>query len=145
MARYICRISTDRSPGEVFDYLSDFRTVAEWDPGVVSSELIGDAPGEGAEYDVMTSNGGREMLFRYRTTAYQRPSGFTVRGRRAPFTSLDTVSIRPEAGRTEVVYDARLLLTFPLSLADPLLAKTFRSIGDAAAAGLAEALDGELI
>jgi len=143
VARYTCRIVTERSREQVFDHLSDFRTVAQWDPGVVSSELIGDDPGDGAVYDVVTSNGGRELRFRYRTVEFDRPARFTVRGRRFPFTSLDTVTVERVDEMTEVVYDARLMLSFPLSLGDRLLREPFRRIGDAAAAGLADTLDGE--
>lgn len=144
MARYVARVATDRSPADVFAYLSDFRTVAEWDPGVVSSEQVdGDGAGKGATYDVLTSNNGREMLFRYRTTEYAEPSTFTVVGKRFPLTSTDRVTVAVEGGRTLVTYDATLAVPLVTALADRVIGPTFEKIGDAAAQGLADALGGE--
>ena len=143
MARYVARIVTNRTPEDVFAYLSDFRTVAEWDPGVVSSEqVVGDGPGEGAVYDVVTSNNGRELTFRYRTTAYDEPNRFTVVGKRFPLTSTDTVTVQRGDDGTTVTYDAVLETPVLASLADRIIAPTFQKIGDAAAEGLARALDG---
>lgn len=144
MARYVAKVATDRSPDDVFAYLSDFRTVAEWDPGVVSSDqVVGDGPGKDAVYDVLTSNNGRELLFRYRTTRYEAPRSFTVVGRKFPLTSTDTVSVATAEGRTLVTYDAVLETPVLTSLADRVIRPTFEKIGDAAAQGLADAVGGE--
>ena len=40
MARYNASVYSPRPPGEVFAYLSDFSTTAEWDPGVVEAERL---------------------------------------------------------------------------------------------------------
>ena len=144
MARYVARVATDRSPADVFAYLSDFRTVAEWDPGVLSSEQIdGDGAGPGATYDVVTSNDGRELRFRYRTTEFREPSSFTVVGKRFPLTSTDRVTVATDDGRTIVTYDAVLEVPLLTGLADRVIGPTFEEIGDAAAQGLADALGGE--
>lgn len=144
MARYECRVSTPRSPVEAFDFMADVRNFEQWDPGVVSvTQVKGDGPDPQAVYDVTTSNGGRQMVFRYRFTAFDRPVGFTIVGKKTPFTSTDVVSVEPAEAGSVVTYAADLDMPFPLSLADRWLQGVFDRIGDKAAAGLAEALDGE--
>jgi hypothetical protein len=61
------------------------------------------------------------------------------------FTSIDVVEVNEGGEGTLIVYDATLRMPFPLSLADPLLAKAFRGIGDKAAAGLEQVLNGTLV
>ena len=68
MPRYIATVSTDRSPEEVFAYLSDLTTFAEWDPGVERVELVaGTAGGDDAVYDVTLDRG---MTLRYEVTQF---------------------------------------------------------------------------
>ncbi len=146
MARYVARVRTPKSPDQVFPYMADLRNFAEWDPGVVRSEQVtGDGPGPDAVYDVTVKNGGREMTLRYRVTDYDPPRRIEVVGKTRLLTSTDVVEVTPADDGSLVVYDAKLDLPFPLSLADPLLAKAFQKIGDKAAAGLEKALDGSLV
>lgn len=144
MAHYECRVSTPRTPADAFDFMADVRNFELWDPGVVSvAQVAGDGPDPQAVYDVTTSNAGRQMVFRYRVTAFDRPVGFTIVGKKTPFTSTDVVSIEPADDGSVVTYAADLDMPFPLSLADRWLQGVFDRIGDKAAAGLAEALGGE--
>jgi hypothetical protein len=144
MARYLCRISTRLEQVAVFAYMSDVRNFERWDPGVVSSvQIVGDGAGPDSVYEVLTSNGGRENLFRYETVEYDPPRRFTIVGRKAPFTSTDVIEVDSADGGSIVTYLADLEMPFPLSLADRWLQRIFERIGDAAATGLAEALDGE--
>lgn len=146
MAQYRCRIRTPKDVPTAFAFMADVRNFESWDPGVVSvSQVVGDGPGPSAIYDVVTSNGGREMLFRYRVTNYDEPVGFTIVGRKTPFTSTDVISVEPDAEGSIVTYFADLAMPFPLSLADRWLQGVFDRIGAAAADGLAAALEGELV
>lgn len=146
MAHYRCQIQTPMSVEDAFAYMSDVRNFEQWDPGVVSvTQVAGDGVGPDAAYDVLTSNGGRESLFRYRVTAYDSPVGYTIVGRKTPFTSTDVISVEQHNGGALVTYAADLDMPFPLSLADRWLQGVFDRIGDAAAAGLAEALGGEWV
>ncbi|MFP5331543.1 MAG: SRPBCC family protein [Acidimicrobiia bacterium] len=147
MAQYRCRIRTPMTPADAFDYMADVHHFESWDPGVVAvTQVAGEGAGPSAVYDVTTSNGGRQMVFRYRVTAYDRPVGFTIVGKKAPFTSTDVVSVEPtDGGGSVVTYVAELTMWFPLSVADRWLQGVFDRIGDKAAAGLADALDGERV
>jgi hypothetical protein len=144
MAHYRCRIATPMSAADAFDYMADVRNFEQWDPGVVSAvQVEGDGPGPDATYDLLTSNGGRENLFRYEVTEYRHPEHFTIVGKKAPFTSVDVIDVEVSDNRTIVTYDAVLTVPFPLSLGDRWLQGVFDRIGDAAASGLAKVLNGE--
>ncbi|MDX1448417.1 MAG: SRPBCC family protein [Acidimicrobiia bacterium] len=144
MARYRCLIRTQMKPSDAFDFMADVRNFEQWDPGVVSvTQVAGDGAGPDAVYDVVTSNNGREMTFRYTVTAFDRPVGYTIVGRKTPFTSTDVIGVEPDESGSIVTYEAELTMPFPLSLADRWLQGVFDRIGDKAAAGLSSALDGE--
>jgi hypothetical protein len=129
---------------EAFEYMSDVRNFENWDPGVVSvTQVAGDGPGPDAVYDVLTENNGREQLFRYVVTKYDSPVGYTIVGKKTPFTSTDVISIEADPGGSIVTYAADLTVPFPLSLGDRWLQGVFDRIGDAAASGLASALNGQ--
>lgn len=146
MAHYRCRVETPLSVTDAFAYMADVRNFERWDPGVISvTQVAGDGPGPDASYELLTSNGGRENMFRYVVTAFDDPVGYTIVGRKAPFTSTDVISVEAGGDGAIVTYAADLTMPFPLSLADPWLQKTFDRIGDAAAHGLAGALGGRLL
>lgn len=65
MAHYQTTVRSAWSRERTFDYLADFRRVAEWDPTIESSELTGGTPGEpGATYDVTFSLAGQHSSCR---------------------------------------------------------------------------------
>ena len=139
MARYKASVETERSPDDVFGYLSDFSTAQEWDPGTVESERLGDAPlGEGTEFRLVASFLGRESTLTYRIVEYDPPHAVTFRGENSTVVSLDRITFEPLDAGTRVVYDADLQLRGPLKLADPLLALAFHRVGDRALEGLRE-------
>jgi len=59
-------------------------------------------------------------------------------------TSIDHIYFKKTETGCEVTYDALLELNGPLSFLDVAIKKMFKRIGDKAATGLAEALDGEV-
>ena len=139
MARYRMDVRTDRSPTDVFAYLADLRNFAEWDPGVSSAEQVaGDGPGLGAAYEVEASG----SVLRYEVDRYEPPSVVRAAGSNRWVTSVDTISVEPDGDGSIVTYDADLTLNGVLRLGDPLLALAFKRIGDRAAAGLIEHLEG---
>ena len=60
-------------------------------------------------------------------------------------TSLDTITVVGDGTGSIVTYDAELTLNGLLGLTDPILGLAFKRIGDRAATGLIEALDGEKV
>ncbi len=63
MARFREVIEVERPPAEVFRYVADFTTAAEWDPGIVSSTRSGGPEGVGARYDVRARFRGKTVPF----------------------------------------------------------------------------------
>jgi hypothetical protein len=145
MARYVTTIDSQRSRADLFAYLADFSSAAEWDPGVVAAErLSGDGPvaaGTSFRLSVRTLGGDTPLI--YEVEAIEPPSSVTFRAENAILVSLDTITFAErEGGGTRVRYDADLRLKGPLRLADPVLRLVFARIGDRARDGLCGALDG---
>ncbi len=137
MAHYQASLDASRSPQEAFAYLSDFSTTAEWDPGVVEAERLGDGPvGEGTEFRLLARFLGRETPLVYRMVEYDPPAAMTVRGENASVVSLDRITFEPLSDGTRITYDAQLTLKGAMKLADPLLALAFKRVGDRALEGL---------
>ncbi len=146
MARYTVSVRTSMSPEEAFDYMADLRNFAEWDPGVVSSELVeGDEPALGSVFEVAVNAVGGPMKLRYRIERYERPDVVVAIASNRRLTSDDTITVEAADGGSIVTYDAVLTLNGLFRFADPLLSLAFRRIGDKAAAGLIEALAGERV
>ena len=141
MAHYQATVDTPRPPAQAFSYLSDFTTAAEWDPGTVQSQRLGEGPiGEGTEFRLVAVFLGRKTTLTYRIVEYQPPHAVTFRGENSTVVSLDRITFEPSDGGTRIVYDADLTLKGPLKLADPLLALAFNRVGDHAVAGLRDTI-----
>jgi hypothetical protein len=135
--KYCEEIRSTRPPEEVFDYLARFSSVAEWDPSVVSAQMLTPEPVEaGSEFKVVVRSFGRELPFVYRISTFDRPHVVKLVADTDRLRSEDTITVEPDGDGCTVVYDARLTAKGVASLANPLLAISLRRIGDAAAAGL---------
>jgi len=140
MARYTTTISSPWSAEKAFDYMADLRNFAEWDPGVKSSKISkGTEPGLNTEYDVTVAL----TTLTYVTKEFDRPRRTVAEANSSVLRSYDVIEVTPTSDGCEVLYDAELTLNGPLALADPLLALAFNRIGDKAAAGMVDALDGK--
>ena len=139
MASYKGTVSSTRPPDEVFAYLADFRSVAEWDPTVKSAVQIddGDPLAAGAIFRVTIKTAVSEIVLDYRTIESHRPERIVLRGENKSMVSLDTIVIRDDGqGGAEVTYDAKLELKGARKLADPLLQLAFQRLGNNARDGL---------
>lgn len=92
MAQFTGTVQSHHSPEEVWHYLADLRSVAEWDPSVDRIELTGGEPRtESARYELEVSFRGKALTLPYRTTEVDPPH-------RVVFTAgTDAVSVRDEA------------------------------------------------
>lgn len=141
MARYVAAVESQRPPEQVFDYIADFSTNAEWDPGTVSADRVGGGPiGLGAEFRLVVSFLGRTSRLTYRIVEYDRPRIVTFRGENAAVVSLDRIIVEPWNDGSRLTYDASLTPKGGARLAGPLLAFAFRRVGDRALTGLRAAL-----
>ena len=139
MAHYRMRIRTAWPATESFVYLSDLANFEDWDPGVESAiQVDGDGPGIGATYDVEASG----SVLRYEVDVFDPPHRIRATGRNRWLTSVDTIAVAEDGTGSVITYDADLRLHGPLRVGDPLLALFFRRIGDRAAGGLEEKVQG---
>jgi carbon monoxide dehydrogenase subunit G len=147
MARYVVHVHSPMSPNEAFAYMADLRNFAEWDPGVNEvQQVAGDGPGLESAFDVGVKLPGWTMTLRYETVAYDECANtMTAYAENTLFTSEDTINVVAEGDGSVVTYDAELQLKGLLGLSDPLLNLTFAQIGDRAAAGMIDALNGERV
>jgi dehydrogenase/reductase SDR family member 12 len=142
MAHYTGTVTTSRPPEEVFDYLANFSTVAEWDPGVKDAYPVNSGGARhGARFQVIARFLGRDVPLTYRTVELDRPRRVVLQAANEKVVSSDTISFDPlPGGGTTVTYDADLQLRGPLRVAELPMRLAFRRIGDRARAGLEEAL-----
>lgn len=107
----------------VFDYLSDFTTTNEWDPGTIETTRTAGDGGVGTTYANTSEFNGRRTDLVYETLERERPHRVQFRGRNKTATTLDTMSFAPAAdgSATEITYRADFIFTFPINLVAPLL------------------------
>jgi uncharacterized protein YndB with AHSA1/START domain len=142
MACYRTTVTSPESPVGVFDYLADFSSAAEWDPGVSEARSLTPEPlRAGARFHLVANFLGRRVPLEYRTVEIDPPHRVVLRAESGSAVSEDTITVRALPGSgSEVTYDARLEPRGALRLAGPVLGLLFRRIGDRARAGLAATL-----
>lgn len=134
-------ITVPGDPAAVFDYVADFATTEEWDPGIESARKSSDGPvGLGSEFELTAVFMGRKLRTVYRIEGYDRPNQVVVKGGTTRFTSTDTITVTPVDGSVQVGYRAVFELSGLLRYAEPLLRGTFGKIADKALAGLEKRL-----
>jgi hypothetical protein len=142
MARYKATVTSPSSCEAVFDYLADFRSAAEWDPGVRSARLCRGEPGQpGAEFEITSHFLGRDVPLIYRAVEVDRPRRVLLVAESSSVVSRDEITVVELGdGVTEVTYAADLRLRGPLRVLDPALRILFTRVGDKARDGLAAKL-----
>lgn len=139
MAHYVTTVSSPWSAEDAFNYIADFRNSQEWDPGVSSSKIVmGTEPMEGTVYGVKAG----VAYLKYKTLEYQVPKRTVLEAVSNYIRSYDVMTVAETATGCDVTYDATLELRGVAKLFNPGVGLFFDRIGDKAAAGLAEALDG---
>ena len=132
---------TDRPIDEVFAYVADFTTTAEYDPGVSSATRLDDAPlAVGAEFSVNAVFMGRTLPMRYRITHFEPPHRVDLRGEAATSTAEDNIVFVSKRGGTEITWTLDLELTGVSRLGQPFMGPLFRRLGRKALDGLSARL-----
>jgi carbon monoxide dehydrogenase subunit G len=134
-------ITVPGDPEAVFDYVADFATTQEWDPGIDTSRKTSEGPvGLGSEFDVRASFMGRKLETKYRIVGYERPKEVVIKGGTSQFTSTDTIGVAAVGDGVRIDYRAVFELSGLLRLAEPFLKGTFAKLADKAVAGLEKTL-----
>lgn len=146
MARYRTTVDSPAAAKDVFAYLADFRTVAEWDPGVRSARLLHGEPGaQGATYYVVAGFLGRGIPLEYEILESIAPTDrfegrVVLEAHTSAFRSYDVITVAPTDSGCTVTYDADLALKGVRRPFDLFLSLAFKVIGDRARNGLAGAV-----
>jgi carbon monoxide dehydrogenase subunit G len=138
MARYRTEQPFAGPPEVAFDYLANFTSVAEWDPGVSEATRLDDGPlGVGSRFRVVVKTG--PLVYEVR----ELDPGRRIRlvAETSTLRSDDVITVLPAEDGATVSYDADLTTRGWAVLLNPLLGLVFRRIGDQAAAGLRAKLD----
>ncbi len=131
--RYTTVITSVWDLDEAFGFMADFSNAAEWDPGVTRARRVGTGEvGLGSEFDLTVPVAGRDKILRYRITEFEPGRRVTFNSTTSMLRSVDTLSFEARPAGCEMTYDADLQLTGVAAIANPLLALTFRKIGDRA-------------
>ncbi len=146
MAHYTTTVTSPAPAADVYAYLADFASVAEWDPGVSAAELVDGQPGHtGARYRVTASFLGRSIPLEYRILESVEPTEkfagrVVLEAVTADFRSYDVITVAPTSTGCSVTYDADLALRGLRRPFDPALRLAFKVIGDRARDGLDKAV-----
>jgi uncharacterized protein YndB with AHSA1/START domain len=133
-------VSVDAPVRRAFDYLADFTTTTEWDPGTVSTVRRSGDGGVGTTYLNTSRFLGRETSLTYVVEELVPDERIRLRGENGTVVSVDTMTFRRTGSRTEVTYTAEFEFKGVSRLLAPLLAPAFARLGNEAEAGLREAL-----
>ncbi len=135
-------VMTSKPPRQVFDYLADFTTTTQWDPGtVVTKRRHGDG-GVGTIYHNTSKFLGRETHLTYVVEEFVDEELIRLRGENKTVTAVDTMTVRPTGSGTEVTYSAEFTFKGLSRFVAPLLRPAFERLGNEAEAGMREALEG---
>jgi uncharacterized protein YndB with AHSA1/START domain len=126
--------------GRVFDYLADFETTEEWDPGTVRTARVDGDGGVGTSYLNVSRFAGRETELTYVVEEFERPDRVVLRGENRTVVARDTMTFRSESNITRVTYRAEFQLKGMARFAESLLRKPFERLGEDAEEGLRNAL-----
>jgi len=134
-------VVTDKPRDAVFDYLSDFTTTTEWDPGtVVTVNLHGDG-GAGTTYLNTSTFLGRRTQLTYVVREFIPGERIRLRGENKTVIAVDTMTFRSVDAGTEVTYAAEFTFKGPSRLLAPLLRPAFERLGQQAQTGMRTALN----
>jgi hypothetical protein len=147
VAIYEDTIQSSWSADETFGYLAEFSNAEQWDPGVLEGSQLDPGPGRaGMRFRIVVPFGGRRLVLIYHVTSYSPGDRQVVlEARSRLLRAVDTITVTPStagpsAEGSVVSYRAEVTLGGPFGLADPLLARGFRTVGSRAAKGLAGVL-----
>lgn len=138
--RIIRTITVDVPRSAAFEFLSDFTTTMEWDPGTVLTERLTGDGGVGTVYRNVSRFLGRESELTYEVTALEPDRRFALRGENTTLVAQDVMTFGGDEHRTELTYEATFTFTGLARIVAPLLTPAFRKLGDDAERGLHAAL-----
>lgn len=101
MSTMVHSVEIDRTPADVFAFVTDPSHFPEWQDSVVSASLEGDGPmHEGSTIELRRMMGGREQTMTTEMTEYDEPRHYAFRVRNGPVRAIGDGRLEPlEDGR----------------------------------------------
>lgn len=135
----------DRRIDDVFRYICDFTTTAEWDPGTVTTVRQEGDGGVGTWYLNTLRFGRRTVVLDYTVTECVENHVFALHGRNPTLDALVRFSVReatvgPHLLWTRLTFTGDYQFRGRSRLASPILASSLEQICDAGQQGLEKAL-----
>ena len=142
MARYRTMINSNMDADAAFSYMANFANALDWDPSVDVARHVGSEPiAEGSRFELEVMFARRRIKLEYSITTFDQPHQVVLRAHNSLFRSVDTITVTPAPGGSLDEYDAWLDGTGLFRLFNPVLAMTFRRVGDHARDGLQRVLN----
>jgi carbon monoxide dehydrogenase subunit G len=136
------RIETTLPIDETFAFIADFANSSHWDPGVATSERIGDGPvGLGARYRLGVRMRGNVVPMEYRITTYEPPTRVVLTGEGSNVSAVDEIRFEAIATGTAIDYTADIRLGGWMRFIQPFVGSAFEKIARDALGGMQRALD----
>ena len=130
----------NRPLADVFNYLSDFSTIAEWDASVVSCQKISDgAIGVGTKFDLILKSAGRHVAMDYTLKTYQKQH-LIFEGIAKDFVAIDSIWFKETAQGIEITWQADISFEGILAHLLPIMKPALLKLGKTSMQGLAQAL-----
>lgn len=141
--RVVRTFETIRGQEAAFDFVADFSTTQDWDPGIPSARRLDEGPvGPASRFELVSRFNDTEQTLIYEVVAFDRPRSVTLVGDGHNFRGVDVISFSArEGGGTVVTYEADLSLTGFARLAEPFMKRKLDEMSDRAVTGLKTALD----
>ena len=134
-------VTVDKPLDKVWEFLTDFTTTEQWDPGTVSTDrLTGDGT-PGTVYKNVSKVLGREVEIEYTVVELEPMSLFRLRGETSSMKLLDTMRFEQMADGVSVTYTAEFDPQGVAKLVEPLMPLGLKKLGDDAAESLQKTLE----
>ena len=139
--RLLRTVVVDKPLDPVFDFLSDFTTTMQWDPGTVTTVRLHGDGGIGTTYRNTSRFLGKQTQLTYVVEEFADRELIRLRGENDTVTSVDTMTFRHVGSGTEVSYRAEFEFKGLSRLIAPLLKPALERLGNQAEAGMRTALN----
>jgi len=141
MPKLIETRTVPRPLSEVFAYVADFASSAEWDPGVVAASRVDSGPLKvGSAFTLMVKFGGRQVPMLYTIKLLEPDSRVVIEGVGDSLTAVDEIRFTPDGDGTRIDYTADLEFKGLLRFAVPFMGGALKKVGEKALDGLAAEL-----
>jgi uncharacterized protein YndB with AHSA1/START domain len=129
-------VTTTVAPGVVFDYLSDFTTTEQWEPGTVRTTRIDGDGGVGTRYANTSRFAGRTSDLEYEVIGVTPGRSIQLRGQNDSLVAHDTITVTPHDSGSKVTYRIEFEFQGVLRFGEPLLRIPVSNLMDKGVQGL---------